>query len=382
MKLIFLSHMFPNSKSPLTTPFMPERAKALSNFVDLDVVAPVSYFPFFKNNLPPVKEMFYGLNVFHPRYLGMPSFLWHLRWISYGLACRLFWRNRPPVCDLIHMEWIYPDAYAFLNYARCFKMKTVGVIHGNEAIGYFEGANHRKYYKKALQALDRIIAVSADLKRKMMVEYDVPEYKIKVIPNGVDLSKFPVIERSKAREALGLPLGRLMGVCVARLSDEKNLDYLVNAISLLGDAAPTIYIIGEGPLKNKLNQLINQFGVGEKVILAGPVPHKEIVNWLNAADFFCLPSQREGCPVVIHEALACGVPVVATHVGAVPDLIKSDDYGILCPPSDANALSDAISRAIKKPWDREKISSHGRKFTWAEVAKKTFDVFQEIIGQG
>jgi len=380
LQAVFLSHMFPSCKAPFTTPFMPERAKALSRHILLDIVAPVSYVPYLRNDLPPREEIFDGMKVYHPRYLGMPPFFWSLRWISYFLMCRLFWKNRPPACDLVHIEWIYPDAYAFLNYAKKYHVKTVGVVHGNEAIGYLEQKNHRKYYINALQKLDRIIAVSSDLKKKIVTEYQVAEHKIVVIPNGVDLDKFPIMHKNYACESIGLQTQNHVGVCVARLSQEKNLDVLIKAISLLAEDAPVIYIIGDGPLKERLEILTDQLQLREKVIFVGSVPHNKIYEWLNAADFFCLPSQREGCPVVIHEALACGVPIVSTNVGAIPDLVCKDDYGLLCQPSDPIALRDLIIRAVKTSWDREKISAYGRRFTWDAVAQQTVKVFEEVMG--
>jgi len=371
--------MFPNNKRSLFAPFVAERARAISNYLELEIIAPCSYVPLVRQNVPAFKELFQGLIVYHPRYLGVPNLLWSYRWISYYLMCFAFWKGRTPKCDLVHIEWIYPDAYAFLRYAKGFHIKTVGVVHGNEAIGYFDDNNQKSYYIKALRMLDRIISVSYELKMKMESEYGIPEHKVVVIPNGVDLTKFPVINKNEARCALNIPTEKKLGVCVARLSEEKNLDFLVKAVSLLGNEAPEINVIGDGPLKNRLESMRQQYQVNDKFKLIGPVPHDKINIWLNAADFFCLPSQREGCPVVIHEALACGVPIVSTTVGAIPDLVCSDDYGILCPPSDAKALQSIIKKAIKKSWDRDKIATYGRKFTWDSVAQQTVKVYKEVL---
>ncbi|HOO89937.1 MAG TPA: glycosyltransferase [Syntrophales bacterium] len=359
---------------------MAERAKALSRYIHLDIVAPIAYRPLLTKSTPPMKEIFAGLDVFHPRYVGLPSFLWRLRWVSYFSMFHSFYKHRMPENDIVHIEWIYPDAYAFLRYASRFHIKTIGVVHGNEAIGYCDKKSHRRYYIEALQRMDRIIAVSADIKRKMKAEYEIEEEKIVVIPNGADLTKFPLIDKFEARRILGLPCDEQIGVCVARLSPEKNLDVLIEALSLLGADAPKLFLIGDGPLKNALEERCRKHSVQERIIFVGPVPHEEIYQWLNAADFFCLPSQREGCPVVIHEALACGVPVVATTVGAVPEQISCDDYGLLCPPSDPKSLSVILARASQVTWDRQKIAAYGRRFTWDAVAQQTVKVFEEVLG--
>ncbi len=371
--------MFPNVLSPLNAPFMVERAKAISAFVDLQIVAPVSYFPFFRTNLPPVIELFHGIRICHHRYLALPSVLRSVRWIPYLVMLKKNLRKNILKSDIVHIEWIYPDAYAAVRYARKRGVKTVGVVHGNEAIEYFGPRANRKKYIKVLCDLDRVIVVSSDLKNKLTNEYFVDPNKISVILNGVDIKKFLPGNKNNARKKLALPMYSVIGVCVARLSEEKNLDVLIQAVAKVENESLLIYIVGGGPLKNKLQVLIDQCGVAERIRLVGPVLHDEVALWLNASDFFCLPSQREGCPVVIHEALACGRPVISTTVGAIPDLICSDDYGLLCPPDDVDALANLLKKAVSRTWDNEKISTYGRQFTWEKVAEQTVDVFHEVL---
>jgi len=379
---LFLSHMFPNSIEPLFAPFVAERAKAIKQYIDdIDIVAPTSYFPILKKSPPPYNELFNKLSVTHPRYLGVPSFLDHYRWIPYCYMLHKLWLGKPLRYNIAHIEWIYPDAYAFIKYAKSRKknIKTVGIVHGNEAIGNIEEITDRRLYINTLKMLDKIISVSEDLKQKMVNSFGILEEKINVITNGVDLSKFPLMDKLEARQMLNLAYDEKIGVCVARLSHEKNLGILIEAMSQLNDMKLKIYILGDGPLKNHLNSLIEKYNVRGRVILAGAIPHDKIFKWLNAADFFCLPSLREGCPVVIHEALACGLPVLSTNVGAIPDLIKDEKYGLLCDPDDIEGFTNVINRALIMNWGRENISNYGRQFTWDEVAKKTVDIYRELL---
>lgn len=371
--------MFPNTITPFSVPFMVERAKALSLLFKTDIVAPVSYVPLLKNNIPPFVEKFDYLKVLHPQYFGLPSLLWPLRWITYYIMCFRFWKNKKPDCDIMHVEWIYPDAYAAARYAKKYSIKFVGVVHGNEAIEYYGKKSHKKKYINAFKLLDKIIVVSNDLKHKLVNEYHVDKNKISVILNGVDLNKFPVIDQKKARFKLGLTSDKIIGVCVARLSEEKNLDILLKSVSLVADSKLTIYIVGDGPLKNRLEALVVSLELKGSVKFVGPVPHDQIYWWLNASDFFCLPSQREGCPVVIHEALACGVPVISTTVGAIPDLIKDDRFGFLCEPDSVSEFTAIMKKAMSQNWDKEIISAYGRQFTWDKVAKQTVDVFKSVL---
>ncbi len=379
MNLLFLSHMFPNNIAPFSVPFMLERAKALARYVSLEVVAPVSFFPFVRNHLPKPRESIGSITVHHPRYLALPSVLWSVRWYPYFLSFRSFWGRRNVGSDILHIEWIYPDAFAVAKFAKKRGIRTIGVVHGNEAIEYFGPVKRRKIYSEAFVRLDHIIVVSDDLEFKLINEYSVEPQKISVILNGVDITKFPLIDKLRARRELEITENRSVGVCVARLSQEKNLHVLIKAAAYLKDVGLTIYIVGDGPLKNNLQALISKLGLTNHVKLVGPVPHDEIALWLNAADYFYLPSQREGCPVVVHEALACGVPVIATSVGAIPDLIKDSRYGLLCEPDNTAAFAGIMKKAMSMSWDRNAISSYGRQFTWDKMARETVATYNSLL---
>ena len=83
--------------------------------------------------------------------------------------------------------------------------------------------------------------------------------------------------------------------------------------------------------------------------------------------------------MVVHEALACGIPVVSTRVGAVPDLVCSAEYGLLCPPDDIPQLAVQIATALATTWDRQRIAAHGRQFTWENVVRETVQVYQKAL---
>lgn len=371
--------MFPNEISPFSVPFMLERAKALANNIPLEVVAPVGFFPFFKNEMPELYECIDDMSIYHPRYLAVPSVLWPIRWYPYLWTFRSFWRERQFECDILHIEWIYPDAFAVAKFVKKRGIKTIGVVHGNEAIEYFGPVKRRKRYSEAFSRLDHVIVVSEDLKLKLIKKYSVEPQKISVIVNGVDVKKFPLMEKKWARQQLKIPVDRTIGVCVARLSEEKDLHILIQVAARLKQESPMIYIVGEGPLRKKLEALVESLEIQDKIKLVGAVAHDDVATWLNAADFFYLPSQREGCPVVVHEALACGVPIIATAVGAIPDLIRDDRYGLLCEPDNVTAFAEIMKKAMSMKWDRNTISAYGRQFTWDKMARETVKIYKSIL---
>jgi glycosyltransferase involved in cell wall biosynthesis len=114
-----------------------------------------------------------------------------------------------------------------------------------------------------------------------------------------------------------------------------------------------------------------------KVILAGGAPPKRVAEWLAASDVLALPSYSEGCPNVVIEALACGRPVVATTVGATPDLV-TPDCGILVRAGNTAALSAALREALERAWDHQRIAASHRR-SWSEAARETFEVCLGVV---
>ena len=102
-----------------------------------------------------------------------------------------------------------------------------------------------------------------------------------------------------------------------------------------------------------------------------------LAEYMSAADLFCLASSREGWPNVVNEALGCGVPVVATDVGAIRDMLSSPEYGLVVPAGDQPALTVALGRALDTRWNREAIAAWGKSRSWMDVAAETAGVLSE-----
>jgi len=114
------------------------------------------------------------------------------------------------------------------------------------------------------------------------------------------------------------------------------------------------------------------------VFLLGARPHEEIPLWMNACDVLCLPSLSEGLPNVALEAMACGLPVVASRVGGVPEVVRDGVNGFLVPPSDPGALADALRRALATKWDREAIRASVSQFDWSISAKTLVGALERV----
>ena len=100
---------------------------------------------------------------------------------------------------------------------------------------------------------------------------------------------------------------------------------------------------------------------------------------MSAADLFVLPSLGEGNPTVMFECLGCGRPFVGTSVGGIPDVIDSEDLGLLCPPGDAGALAVTISKALGRQWDASAISAHAQRYSWSNLASQLASVYGRLM---
>jgi glycosyltransferase involved in cell wall biosynthesis len=111
------------------------------------------------------------------------------------------------------------------------------------------------------------------------------------------------------------------------------------------------------------------------VSLVGKVAHELLPDWFAACDLFCLPSHNEGVPNVVLEAMACGVPVLATRVGGIPEVVP-EFAGVLVPVQDGPALAAALSAALARTWDTQRIAAHARSFSWDTNIDRVMDLLQ------
>ncbi|RWX73454.1 MAG: glycosyltransferase family 4 protein [Candidatus Methanosuratincola subterraneus] len=166
-------------------------------------------------------------------------------------------------------------------------------------------------------------------------------------------------------------------------SEIKGHAYLLKSFSIIlkkHDNASLI-LVGDGKLLSKIKNMSSAFNIGNYVYFAGRRSHNEIPLYMNAADLFVLPSLSEGNPTVMFEALGVGLPFVGTRVGGVPEIITSDEYGLLAEPGNPDDLAEKILVALEKEWDREKIRDYARQFTWENIAKQVMKVYEEVLSK-
>jgi glycosyltransferase involved in cell wall biosynthesis len=175
-------------------------------------------------------------------------------------------------------------------------------------------------------------------------------------------------------------------LCVSRLVPIKNLRMLIEAIAIARRADPRVrlVLVGEGPMQMELEALAAQLGIADAVIFAGYVPQAGTADWYRSADVFALSSDFDNSPNVVLEAMASGLPVVATDVGGLRDYVTPPAHGLLTPKGDAQAMAAALLSLLADPDRLKAIGRHNRdtavrQYSWAASTVEMLAVYQRVI---
>jgi len=225
--------------------------------------------------------------------------------------------------------------------AHAVDAASVTTIHG------FTGgsAKNRCYewlHRRAIRRFDAVVAVSRPLALQL-VESGVPADRLHLVLNAWRPAA-PPLARGGARDSLGIARNAFVIGWVGRVSHEKGLDVLIDAMASLRDLPIYLSVIGDGPARQSLEARARRRDVAERVMWHGFIPDAD--RLLGAFNVFVLSSRTEGSPMVLLEALATGVPIVATRVGGVPDLLRADE-GSLVPPECPDAIADGVRHVFR-----------------------------------
>ena len=285
-------------------------------------------------------------------------------YISSYIACKIAKKYRKPLILTQHNTFI--DFQSWLNIAEHLNDWVVG--------------------STVLKDADRVITVS----RKTMeyvLKLGADKSKTSVMYNGVDQNFFYPMNKEKSRDKLGLPENKTLILAVRRLVYKNGLDTLIESASLLARDYPNLLfiVIGNGPDRKFITNRIIQLEVNDNIRLARFVPEKLLPLYYNAADYFVIPSSSgEGLPMVLLEAMACGLPVIATTVGGTPEIIKDMVNGVLVPPRNQEALAQTISKLLSLKKEIQAIRIESRKtveenFNWDKNVRQLIEIYEEFL---
>ena len=397
MRILVVATIFPNPAQPLHGLFVERRASALARLADVRVVSPIPWFPgagllrrYRYRSAIPASSRIGDLEVLYRRFLSVPGFLKGRDAPALGAAVRraLAGMGDGWTPDAIDANLGYPDGAGVVPLARDLGIPCGITLRGVDVNEFpeIDPAGRGVAIRDALREADAIFPVSDSL-RDRAVELGADPHRTTTIRNGVDTDLFRPRPRDEARRACGLPTtGRLI-LSVGHLGPRKRFEAVIEALAILraqgGHEDVMLAIAGgpgaEGDTGPALRAAIARFGLGARVVLAGPKAPAELAQWYAAADVFALASRLEGRPNVVLEAAAAGLPVVAGRIWGLPELVPDDRFGFLVSERvEPVELALGLSRALATDWNRAEIAAHAAASTWDGAARKLLNRYLEL----
>jgi teichuronic acid biosynthesis glycosyltransferase TuaC len=394
LHILFFTGQFPYPNDLSRCIFASHLARAVAREVDVSVVCPVPktppvvgrYLPrFSKTAEVPEQAIVHDQLVHFPRFLNVPKMPrhWVSRSMASGVRSRIEAIHRQKPIDLIHCRWLFPDGVAAVELGQSLNVPVVLTAMGCDANEYIDNPQMGPLIKASLRSANALTGVSKPL-QSLLALHSADSGKCFYTPNGVDLEGFQTLSltREQARQQLGWPQTSHDILFVGRFAHEKNIGLLLNSFALLKqDSAfsqTRLWLAGHGDQLTTLKQLAERLQLTDCHFL-GEVAHKELATYFKAASVVALSSDREGMPNAVIEALALGTPVVATSVGAIPDLIDASN-GVISTPGDVPAFSHSLALALNRRWDHSTIAQSMTR-TWRDAAQSYLEAYNYALSR-
>ncbi len=336
--------------------------------------------------MPSLKELSQPINLIE--WLGV-STMGFPEPYTFGLRARRLLRKKRHQYDIVHDN--QGLAYALMTIKTW--LPTIATVHHpvtidrkiaiRSAPNLWKKMQQWRWYsfigmqKRVARALSHIITVSKTASKDIARDFNISPDRFSVIPNGINTDLFypiPEIAREKNRlivtNSADMPL--------------KGLYYLLRAVATVAQTRPVkLTVVGTSKKNGYSQRLIQQLGIGNLINFTGRIANEQFVREYARASVAVVPSVYEGFGLPVGEAMACGVPVISTTGGALPEVVG--DAGILVPPADHHELAKAILKILDQPQLAQRLGRAGyrrvqQNFTWKKAAEKTVGVYREAIG--
>jgi len=283
--------------------------------------------------------------------------------------------------DILHTHEFFMNTLGLVA-SRLTGVPLVATVHGKNY--YADRARRRIVYRLVGRFAGRLVTVSEDNRRFLAERVGIPHSRVQVIPNGIPLDeKAPEPKVSALRSSLGLDHHNQVVGTVGSLYPVKGHKYLIDgACHVLRRFPNAVFlIVGRGGLREELEAHAERLGIASHLRFLG---HREDVrDLLSVCDVFVLPSLSEGMPLALLEAMAAGVPAVATRVGGVGEVVENRKTGLLVSPGDSHALAENILTLLEnRPLARELGEAArqmvGRRFSLTGMVKAYQDIYSEL----
>lgn len=385
MRILTFTSLYPNAQQKRHGIFVENRMVHFAQSFpqhQVTVVAPVPWFPF-KSKLfgkyadfarVQKLEQRRGLTIYHPRYLLIPKIGMNLAPLLMALSMYFFMRKlqrQGRDFDIIDAHFFYPDGVVAAWLGRVLHKPVTCTARGNDIYLYPQYPLPKRMVQWALRTVTQPIAVCRALAQAAQTLE--PEAQVLPLRNGVDLITFqPDSDRQMLRNQLGLD-DTFVLICVGHFIERKGQYLVIDALQQLPDTH--LLLVGDGPQQRQLQQQVTALGLQQRVSFLGAKEQKALPSLYSVADCMVLASSKEGWANVLLESMACGTPVVATAIWGTPEVVASDDAGVLIDKRSAPAIAEGVNRLRANYPARQSVRAYAEGFSWDATSAALNKVF-------
>ena len=301
-------------------------------------------------------------------------------------------QNRKPV-DIIHANYWLSGAVGHklkheLNIPLVTTFHTLGEI--KKKSGFPEPTERLRTENEIIGCSDVVVANSENEQEQLRHLYSANIDRVEIVPLGVEQALFSPGNPNAAKDALGLPTGPIL-LFIGRLQSLKGVDVAISTLQAMDHENATLVIVGgasgqEGSsYESQIRNLANNLPVGKKVVFIPPQPHHILSTYYRAADIVIVPSRSESFGLVALEAAACGVPVVASSVGGLQNLVEDGKTGLLIEGWDPVEYAQVIDYLLSNPFKSTEIAMNAvdkaQAYTWGQTAGRLQEIYQSVLSK-
>ena len=323
--------------------------------------------------------------------LGHPNFLTWVLLFNHFLSKRMADVTKSIDFDVLHVhDWL--AAFSGISFKHYIKKPMVLTVHSTE-VGRAQGLHSPDSFSIngiewwATYEADRVIVCSQSMKKEICDHFNLSLDKVDVIPNAIDVTKYQIpVDRGAVRQRYGVGYGEKLILCVGRLVPQKGIEYFIRAIPTIVKRYPEakFIVVGEGWSRDILEAEARASGHVKKIRFTGFASDKEVIEIMTSADVLVVPSIYEPFGIVALEGMATGVPVVASQVGGLAEVIDHDHTGLFVYPRSPDSIAWAVERILSDPdhakWLTENAKEKLHKaYSWEAVAMKTVEVYRKVV---
>jgi glycogen(starch) synthase len=323
--------------------------------------------------------------------LGHPNFLTWVLLFNHFLGKKMAEVSHQVNFDIMHVhDWL--AAFSGISFKHYVKKPMVLTVHSTE-VGRAQGLHSADSFSIdgiewwATYEADKVIVCSQSMKSEICGHFNLPLEKVDIIPNAIDATQYQTsVDRGSVRQRYGVGWGEKMVLCVGRLVPQKGIEYFIRAIPSIASRFPEakFIIVGEGWSRDALEAEALATGHREKIRFTGFVSDKEVVNLMTSADVLVVPSIYEPFGIVALEGMATGVPVVASQVGGLAEVIEHDRTGVFVYPRSPDSIAWGIGKVLSDLSYAKWLTGNAKDklekdYSWEAVARKTVEVYEELV---